>query len=148
MNLKAFFYLFTYYSIFNTNYYEMKKIINTKNAPAPLGPYNQAVLSNNTLYISGQIAIDPKTGEFVLDSIQEETKQVLYNLKAILTEANMTFENVVKSSIFISNMDDFGDINKVYGSFFNEETAPARETVQVAKLPKNVNVEISMIATL
>jgi 2-iminobutanoate/2-iminopropanoate deaminase len=126
----------------------MKKIINTKNAPAPLGPYNQAVLSNNTLYISGQIAIDPKTGEFVLDSIQEETKQVLYNLKAILTEANMTFENVVKSSIFISNMDDFGDINKVYGSFFNEETAPARETVQVAKLPKNVNVEISMIATL
>lgn len=126
----------------------MKKIINTPKAPAPLGPYNQAVFSNNTLYISGQIAINPETNEFVLDSIKNETKQVLKNLEAILLEAKMTFENVVKSSIFISNMDDFADINEVYGSVFKEETAPARETVQVARLPKNVNVEISMIATL
>lgn len=132
----------------NLNLIHMKKIINTEKAPAPLGPYNQAVLSNNTLYISGQIAINPISGEFVLNSIKEETTQVLKNLEAILTAANMTFENVVKSSIFISNMDDFTAINEIYGSVFNEETAPARETVQVAKLPKNVNVEISMIATL
>lgn len=124
----------------------MKKIIQTKNAPAPLGPYNQAIFANETLYISGQIAINPTTGEFVLDTIQNETKQVLENLNAILTEAGLSFENVVKSSIFISNMNDFGAINEVYGSYFNEETAPARETVEVACLPKNVNVEISMIA--
>ncbi len=115
-------------------------------APAPLGPYNQAILSNNTLYISGQIAINPENGAFVLNTIEEETQQVMKNLNAILQAAGMTFENVVKSSIFISNMDDFSKINDVYGSYFNEDTAPARETVQVAKLPKNVNVEISMIA--
>jgi 2-iminobutanoate/2-iminopropanoate deaminase len=126
----------------------MKKIINTTNAPAPLGPYNQAILSNNILYISGQIAINPSNGEFVLDTIEKETEQVMLNLKAVLEAAEMTFENVVKSSIFISNMDDFAKINTIYGSYFNEETAPARETVQVAKLPKNVNVEISMIAHL
>lgn len=126
----------------------MKKIINTTNAPAPLGPYNQAILSNNTLYISGQIAINAASGEFVLKTIKEETTQVMKNLEHILKAADMTFENVVKSSIFISDMDDFGSVNEVYGSFFNEETAPARETVQVAKLPKNVNVEISMIANI
>ena len=126
----------------------MKKIINTTNAPAPLGPYNQAILSNNILYISGQIAINPSNGEFVLDTIEKETEQVMLNLKAVLEAAEMTFENVVKSSIFISNMDDFAKINTIYGSYFNEETALARETVQVAKLPKNVNVEISMIAHL
>jgi len=124
----------------------MKKIITTSKAPAPLGPYNQAVLSGNTLYISGQIAINTETGKLVLDDIQSETKVVMTNLKAILNEANMTFENVVKSSIFISDMDNFTLINEVYGSYFNEANAPARETVQVAKLPKNVNVEISMIA--
>ena len=126
----------------------MKKIINTTNAPAPLGPYNQAILSNNILYISGQIAINPSNGNFVLDTIEKETEQVMLNLKAVLEAAEMTFENVVKSSIFISNMDDFAKINTIYGSYFSEETAPARETVQVAKLPKNVNVEISMIAHL
>ena len=126
----------------------MKTIIHTQNAPAPLGPYNQAVLANGTLYISGQIAIDPKSGELILNSIEEETGQVMLNLEAILMAANMTFENVVKSSIFISNMDDFAKINSIYGRSFNEETAPARETVQVAKLPKNVNIEISMIAQL
>ncbi|MFV0565387.1 MAG: RidA family protein [Flavobacteriaceae bacterium] len=126
----------------------MKKIITTKNAPAPIGPYNQAILNGNTLYTSGQIAINPETGALVLDTIEAETKQVMLNLKAVLEAANMTFEHVIKSTIFISNMDDFAKINSVYGSFFNEETAPARETVQVARLPKNVNVEISVIAVL
>jgi 2-iminobutanoate/2-iminopropanoate deaminase len=124
----------------------MKKILFTDKAPAPIGPYNQAVLSGNTLYTSGQIAINPATGDLVLDSIEIETKQVMENMKAVLESAGMTFENVVKSTIFISNMNDFASINSVYGSYFNEKTAPARETVQVACLPKNVNVEISMIA--
>lgn len=126
----------------------MKKIITTSKAPAPIGPYNQAVLSGNTLYTSGQIAINPATGELVLDSIQAETTQVMNNMKEVLAAANMTFENVVKTSIFISDMNQFTEINKVYGSYFNEETAPARETVEVANLPKFVNVEISMIAIL
>jgi 2-iminobutanoate/2-iminopropanoate deaminase len=124
----------------------MKKILFTDKAPAPIGPYNQAVLSGNTLYTSGQIAINPATGDLVLDSIEIETKQVMENMKAVLESAGMTFENVVKSTIFISNMNDFAAINSIYGSYFNEKTAPARETVQVACLPKNVNVEISMIA--
>ncbi len=124
----------------------MKKILFTDKAPAPIGPYNQAVLSGNTLYTSGQIAINPATGDLVLDSIEIETKQVMENMKAVLESAGMTFENVVKSTIFISNMNDFAAINSIYGIYFNEKTAPARETVQVACLPKNVNVEISMIA--
>ncbi|WP_281336082.1 RidA family protein [Flavobacterium eburneipallidum] len=126
----------------------MKKIIFTENAPAPIGPYNQAVLKGNTLYTSGQIAINPANGELVTTNIEAETKQVMNNMKAVLEAAGMTFENVVKSTIFIMDMNDFGTINTVYGSYFNEETAPARETVQVAGLPKNVNVEISMIAIL
>ena len=124
----------------------MKKIITTPNAPAPIGPYNQAVLTGNTLYISGQIPIDPKTGNLVEGNIKSETKQSMENLKAILTEAGMTFENVVKSCIFVNDMHQFTEINEVYGSYFNPETAPARETVEVANLPKFVNVEISMIA--
>jgi 2-iminobutanoate/2-iminopropanoate deaminase len=124
----------------------MKKIIFTEKAPAPIGPYNQAVLIGNTLYTSGQIAINPTTGDLVIETIEEETKQVMENMKAVLDAAGMTFENVVKSTIFISNMNDFATINSVYGGYFNEKTAPARETVQVACLPKNVNVEISMIA--
>ncbi len=126
----------------------MKKILFTDKAPTPIGPYNQAVLSGNTIYTSGQIAINPATGDLVLDSIEIETKQVMENMKAVLESAGMTFENVVKSTIFISNMNDFATINSVYGSYFNEKTAPARETVQVACLPKNVNVEISMIAVI
>lgn len=126
----------------------MKKIIYTDKAPAPIGPYNQAVLINGTLYTSGQIALNPATMELVTDSIEIETKQVMENLKAVLEAANMTFENVIKSTIFIMDMNDFTKINSVYGSYFNEDTAPARETVQVAGLPKNVNIEISMIATL
>lgn len=126
----------------------MKKIIFTDKAPAPIGPYNQAVLSGNTLYTSGQIALHPKTGELIIEDIETETKQVMENMKAVLDAAGMSFSNVVKSTIFISNMDDFARINSVYGSYFSEETAPARETVQVARLPKNVNVEISMIAII
>lgn len=124
----------------------MKKIIYTKNAPDPIGPYNQAVLAGNTLYISGQIALNPSNGKLVNDSIENETKQVMENLEAVLKAAEMTFENVVKSSIFIANMNDFAKINTVYGKYFSPETAPARETVEVANLPKFVNVEISMIA--
>ncbi|MBT8298143.1 MAG: RidA family protein [Maribacter sp.] len=126
----------------------MKKIITTTNAPAPIGPYNQAVLSGNTLYISGQIPIDPASGMLVEGDIAEETKQSMENLKAILTAAGMTFENVVKTSIFIADMKQFAEINAVYATYFNAETAPARETVEVANLPKFVNVEISMIAVL
>ena len=124
----------------------MKKIIYTDKAPAPIGPYNQAVLVGNTLYTSGQIALNPATMELVLEDIETETKQVMENMKAVLAAADMTFENVIKTTIFIMNMGDFARINSVYGSYFNEKTAPARETVQVACLPKNVNVEISMIA--
>ena len=124
----------------------MKKIIYTENAPAPIGPYNQAVLVGNTLYTSGQIALNPATMELVLDDIETETKQVMENMKAVLAAADMTFENVIKTTIFIMNMGDFARINTVYGSYFDEATAPARETVQVACLPKNVNIEISMIA--
>ena len=124
----------------------MKKIITTTKAPAPIGPYNQAILTGNTLYTSGQIAINPSTGKLVLESIEAETTQVMENMKEVLAAAEMTFENVIKSSIFISDMNQFSKINAVYGSYFNEETAPARETVEVANLPKFVNVEISMIA--
>jgi 2-iminobutanoate/2-iminopropanoate deaminase len=124
----------------------MKKIINSDKAPAPIGPYNQAVLFGNTLYTSGQIALNPVTMELVLDDIETETKQVMENMKAVLDAAGMTFENVVKTTIFIMDMNDFAKINSVYGSYFSEANAPARETVQVACLPKNVNVEISMIA--
>lgn len=124
----------------------MKKIINTSKAPAPIGPYNQAVLIKDTLYISGQIPINPATGKLVEGDIQAETKQSMENLKAILEEAEMTFENVVKSSIFIKDMNQFAQINEVYGTYFDADTAPARETVEVANLPKFVRVEISMIA--
>ena len=123
----------------------MKKIIETNNAPAPIGPYSQAVLSGNTLYTSGQIAINPKSGKLILDSIGLETTQVMDNMKAVLKEAGMNFDHVVKASIFISNMDDFNQINTVYNQYFTSDY-PARETVQVARLPKDVNVEISMIA--
>ena len=124
----------------------MKKIIFTDKAPAPIGPYNQAVLVGNTLYTSGQIALHPETMELVVSDIETETKQVMENMKAVLEAADMTFENVVKTTIFIMDMNDFARINTVYGSYFDEKTAPARETVQVAGLPKGVNVEISMTA--
>ncbi|PKV50702.1 2-iminobutanoate/2-iminopropanoate deaminase [Aquimarina sp. MAR_2010_214] len=124
----------------------MKKIITTAKAPAPIGPYSQAILNGNTLYTSGQIAINPETGKLVLDDITTEAKQVMQNLKAVLDEAGMTFENVLKTTIFLSDMNNFAEVNAVYGSYFNEDTAPARETVAVLTLPKSVNVEISVIA--
>tara|TARA_B100000780_G_C20885279_1_gene352258 strand:- start:95 stop:472 length:378 start_codon:yes stop_codon:yes gene_type:complete len=123
----------------------MKKIIKTKNASDPIGPYSQAVLSGNTLYTSGQIAINPITGSLIMESIEAETKQVMENMKAVLTEAGMTFEQVIKASIFISDMNDFSKINGVYNQYFSSDY-PARETIEVARLPKDVNVEISMIA--
>lgn len=122
-----------------------KKIIRTENAPAPIGPYNQAVMYGDTLYVSGQIALDPKTGELVQDDIQTETKMVMENLKAVLAEAGMDFSNVIKSTIFLMDMEQFALVNEVYGNYFGENP-PARETVQVAGLPKGVNVEISVIA--
>lgn len=123
-----------------------KKIIITDKAPAPIGPYNQAVFVGNTLYTSGQIAFNPVTMHLVLENIEVETKQVMENLKAVLEAAEMTFENVVKTTIFITDMEDFARINTVYATYFDESTAPARETVEVAGLPRGVNVEISMIA--
>jgi 2-iminobutanoate/2-iminopropanoate deaminase len=122
-----------------------KTIITTPNAPAPIGPYNQAVLTGDTLFISGQICIDPPTGNLKNKDIQEETHQVMHNLKAILQQAGMDFGNVVKTTIFITDMHQFGAVNEVYGKYFEAEF-PARETVQVSALPKFVNVEISMIA--
>ncbi|NEV94375.1 RidA family protein [Psychroflexus sp. YR1-1] len=124
----------------------MKKIINTEQAAAPIGPYNQAVFINGFLYTSGQIALNPETGETEFDSIEAETTRVMKSLEAILKEAKLTFSQVIKATIYISNMDDFTKINNIYGSYFDEGTAPARETVQVARLPKDANVEISLIA--
>lgn len=124
----------------------MKTIIKTDKAPMPIGPYNQAILVNNTLYASGQIAINPATNELISGNIKEETKQVMENLAAVLDAAGMHFSNVVKCSIFISDMNDFTAINNTYGTYFDDDNAPARETVQVAVLPKRVNVEISLIA--
>jgi 2-iminobutanoate/2-iminopropanoate deaminase len=123
-----------------------KQIIQTPNAPAPIGPYNQAVLVNDTLYISGQVCIDPATGNLKNRDIQEETHQVMQNLKAILSAAGMSFDQVVKTTIFITDMNRFSEINEIYGKYFSGDF-PARETVQVSALPKFVNVEISMIAT-
>ncbi|WP_375239337.1 Rid family detoxifying hydrolase [Aurantibacter sp.] len=125
----------------------MKTIIKTDNAPAPIGPYNQAILKGDTLYTSGQIAINPKTNKLVLDTIEAETTQVMENVKAVLEAANMTFKDVFKTTIFISDMHNFSKINAVYANYFDENTAPARETVEVANLPKFVNVEISVIAS-
>tara|TARA_Y100001947_G_scaffold86496_1_gene73530 strand:- start:124 stop:504 length:381 start_codon:yes stop_codon:yes gene_type:complete len=126
----------------------MKRIIKTDNAPKPIGPYNQAVVAGNFMFISGQIALNPKNGELITHNIIDETTQVMENLKSILNEASLTFEDVVKTTIFLSSMNDFNDVNKIYGSYLNKETAPARETVQVSGLPAGVNVEISMIVML
>lgn len=123
-----------------------KSILNTKNAPSPVGPYNQSILANGTLYISGQIAIDPSNGELITLNIEDETHQVFKNLKAILDNADMTFEHIVKCSVFVSDMKMYHRINAVYATYFDETTAPARELVEVANLPKYVNVEISAIA--
>ena len=124
----------------------MKKIINTTNAPAPVGPYSQAVLIDGTLYMSGQVALDASTKKLLNGTIEEETEKVMQNIKAILNEVNFTFENVIKTTIFITDMNDFSKVNKSYGKYFNELTAPARETVEVSALPIGARVEISVIA--
>ena len=123
----------------------MSTIINTPNAPAPIGPYNQAALAGNMLFVSGQIALDAQTGEPVMTDIVTETKKVMDNIKAILTEAGLDFSAIVKTSIFLKDMGAFAQVNEIYGSYFSGNY-PARETIQVAALPKNVNVEISVIA--
>ena len=126
----------------------MKKIVKTNKAPEPVGPYNQAVIHNNTMYISGQIALDPITKELVTNNLTDETMLVMNNLKAILENVNLSFENVLKSTIFLSDMGSFKEVNEIYASFFKNGNEPARETVEVSKLPLGVNVEISMIACL
>ena len=146
VGLAIFFIALAYNTFNNKNKTDMKRIVNTSNAPKPIGPYNQAVISGDLMFISGQVAFDPNTDELVLDDIQSETKQVMENLKSILEEANLSFKNVVKTTIFLSDMNDFQQVNEVYGSYFSNDQAPARETVEVSRLPKDVNVEISMIA--
>ncbi len=131
---------------YNHPSFMMKKIIYTPNAPNPVGPYSQAVQLGSTLYVSGQIAINPESGDLVNDSIESETRQVMSNLKAILEAAGSSFSQVVKCEVFVSDMENYGRINKIYAEFFEEATAPARALVEVANLPKYVNVEISAIA--
>lgn len=123
----------------------MKTIINTKDAPQPIGPYSQAVKIDKTLFVSGQIAINPATGNLMLDNVHEETTQIMRNIGAILKAAGMDYANIVKTTIFLTNMNNFSSVNEVYGSFFKNDF-PARETVQVARLPKDVNIEISVVA--
>jgi len=123
----------------------MKTVINTVNAPAPIGPYNQAIIAGDFIFVSGQVAIDAATGELVLDNIKTETTKVMENIKAILTEAGIGFGHIVKTTIFLTDMQNFAQVNEVYGSYFTDKF-PARETVAVAGLPKNVNVEISVTA--
>lgn len=121
-------------------------VVQTEQAPSPIGPYNQAIAHGDTLYISGQIAIDPATGDVRVDDIKTETRQVMENLNAVLTEAGMSFEQVVKTTIYMTDLGDYADMNLVYNEFFDDDNAPAREAIQISKLPKNVNLEVSMIA--
>jgi 2-iminobutanoate/2-iminopropanoate deaminase len=123
----------------------MKSVINTNNAPAPIGPYSQAIAAGNLVFVSGQIPLDPSTGEIISGDVKAETKQVMENVKAILVEAGLGFNNIVKTTIFLTDMQTFAQVNEIYGTYFTDQF-PARETVQVAALPKNVNVEISVIA--
>jgi 2-iminobutanoate/2-iminopropanoate deaminase len=123
----------------------MKKVINTNNAPAPIGPYSQAIAAGNFVFVSGQIPMDPSTGDIASENVKAETKQVMENIKAILSEAGLGFDDIVKTSIFLTDMQTFAQVNEVYGSYFTSQF-PARETIQVSALPKNVNVEISVIA--
>ena len=123
----------------------MKTIINTSNSPTPIGPYSQAIIAGNFVFVSGQVAISPSSGELILDDIKTETKQVMENIRAILVEAGIDFTNIVKTSIFLKDMQNFSAVNEVYGTYFKDKF-PARETVQVAGLPKNVNVEITVTA--
>ena len=146
-NMKFYLYLvLTFFSINTYSQNNMKKIITTSDAPAPVGPYNQAILTDGTLYMSGQVAMDVTTKKMIIGTIEQETEKVMENIKAILNEVDFTFENVIKTTIFITDMQNFSKVNKSYGKFFNESTAPARETVEVSALPLGANVEISVIA--
>ena len=146
-NMKFYLYLaLTLFSISTYSQNNMKKIITTNDAPAPVGPYNQAILTDGTLYMSGQVAMDVTTKKMIIGTIEQETEKVMQNIKAILNEVGFTFENVIKTTIFITDMQNFSKVNKSYGKFFNESTAPARETVEVSALPLGANVEISVIA--
>ena len=143
------FYLYLALTLFSINTYsqnDMKKIITTTDAPSPVGPYNQAILTDGTLYMSGQVAMDVTTKKMIIGTIEQETEKVMQNIKAVLNEVDFTFENVIKTTIFITDMQNFSKVNKSYGKFFNESTAPARETVEVSALPLGANVEISVIA--
>ena len=143
------FYLYLALTLFSINTYSqnnMKKIITTTDAPAPVGPYNQAILTDGTLYMSGQVAMDVTTKKMIIGTIEQETEKVMQNIKAVLNEVDFTFENVIKTTIFITDMQNFSKVNKSYGKFFNKSTAPARETVEVSALPLGANVEISVIA--
>ena len=124
----------------------MKKVINSKNAPEPVGPYNQAILIDGTLYLSGQIALDPKSMKMDNSSIESETIRVLNNIEAVQKEASYDFSDIIKTTIFLTNMEDFNVVNEIYGKRFEKEFAPARETVEVSGLPKNAKIEISIIA--
>lgn len=126
----------------------MKEVINTDLAPAPVGPYNQSIAANGTLYISGQVALDPSTGEMLQQNIEVETNQVMRNIGAVLKASGLTFENILMCNVFVSDMNNYGRINEIYARYFKEETAPARALVEVSRLPKDANVEISVIATL
>jgi len=126
----------------------MRQVINTDQAPAPVGPYNQSIAANGTLYVSGQVAIDPSTGEMLQESIEVETKQVMHNIGAILKVAGLNFDSILMCNVFVSDMNNYARINAVYAEFFNAETAPARMLAEVSGLPKDANVEISVIATL
>ena len=126
----------------------MKRVVFSENAPAPVGPYNQAVIYGGTLYVSGQIPLDPQTGVLVTGSIEVETHQVMRNIAEILEAAGVSFDHVLKCSVFVTDIQDFGRINAVYATYFDEANAPARELVQVAALPKGANVEISVIAAV
>ncbi len=126
----------------------MKKIHNTPKAPSPVGPYNQAVEANGMLFMSGQIAIHPPSGELILDSIENETRQVMQNIGEVLTNAGLDYNDIVKCSIFVKDMGNYSAINGVYATYFDEDTAPARELVEVARLPKDVNIEVSVIALM
>ncbi len=126
----------------------MRQVINTDQAPSPVGPYNQSIAANGTLYISGQVAIDPRTGEMLQDTIEAETKQVMHNIGAVLHAAGISFDNILMCNVFVTDMNNYTRINEVYAGFFDASTAPARALVEVSRLPKNANVEISVIATL
>ena len=126
----------------------MRQVINTDQAPAPVGPYNQSIAAGGMLYVSGQIALDPSTGNMLQDDIETETRQVMHNVGAVLHAAGIGYEHIVMCTVFVSDMNDYGRINGVYAQFFDEATAPARALVEVARLPKDANVEISVVATL